>query len=107
MDEYWDLYVWTGENNEVSGFQLCYGKPDNEHALTWRRSGKFVHTRISGPGRYAGNLMSPMLVANGFFDYRQVSARFWDDSSGLEPNIRTFVYMKIREFQNPAAKKPG
>ena len=102
-DDYWDLYVWIDEKDDISGFQLCYGKPDSEHALTWGRDGKFTHTRISGPGDlHAGNIMSPILVTDGFFDYRAVSGRFWKDSAGLAPAVRSFVYTKTREFQRPA-----
>ena len=70
-DDYWDLYVWFNDKKKIVGFQLCYGKPDDEHALTWLTEGKFIHTRVSdsSPGRYGPTMEAPILVADGLFDF--------------------------------------
>ena len=36
-DDYFDLFVWYHADCTIHGFQLCYGKPTNERALTWTR----------------------------------------------------------------------
>ena len=30
-----DLLIWLNADNEIVGFQLCYDKLNNPHALTW------------------------------------------------------------------------
>jgi hypothetical protein len=46
-DDYFDLIVWYEPGGRgVHGFQLCYGKPDAEHAVTWRRTSGFTHQRV-------------------------------------------------------------
>ena len=33
-DDHFDLIVWYTSNDKIYGFQLCYGKPRFERALT-------------------------------------------------------------------------
>ena len=105
-DEYWDLYVWTDEDEEITGLQLCYGKPNNEHALTWFRDRKFIHTKISSSRPFAGNIMSPILVADGVFDNKSVAERFWNDGRDIEEELRRFVREKILAFENVEIDDP-
>ena len=105
-DEYWDLYVWTDEDEEITGLQLCYGKPNDEHALTWFRDRKFIHTKISSSRPFAGNVMSPILVADGLFDNKSVAERFWNDGRHIEEELRWFVREKILAFENAEIEDP-
>ena len=105
-DEYWDLYVWTDEDEEITGLQLCYGKPNDEHALTWFRDRKFIHTKISSSRPFAGNIMSPILVADGVFDNKSVAERFWNDGRDIEEELRRFVREKILAFENVEIDDP-
>ena len=98
-DEYWDLYVWIDAGKSPIGFQLCYGKPDNEHALTWFDDKKPVHTRVSASkpgGRHS--TMTPILVADGYFDDRTVRERFLRDSTEIDSSVREYVRDRLENF---------
>ena len=105
-DDYWDLYVWSREDGTYSGFQLCYGKPVDEHALTWMDENGPVHTGVSetSPGRSgAGNMEASILVADGIFDVGGVAQRFWKESGEIDSNVRQYVIVKMKELMAPGA----
>jgi hypothetical protein len=100
-DDYWDLYVWVNAAGEFSGFQLCYGKPDAERALTWMEGQSPAHTGVSeaSPGRAgAMNLEASILVADGTMDVRTVARRFWQESKGIDKTVRIYVVLKLKEL---------
>jgi hypothetical protein len=53
-DDYFDLIVWVGNRGECIGFQLCYDKSGDEHALTWHKKTGFRHHRVD-----SGELQRP------------------------------------------------
>lgn len=93
-DDYWDVIVWI-EDNRVPMLQVCYGKPTDEHSLTWREDGGYSHHRIDDGEPFAGVDMTPILVADGFFDHKTVADRFRKDSANIDKGIRAFVYKKL------------
>lgn len=100
-DDYWDLFVWFRKDGSYSGFQLCYGKPDGERALTWMDESEPVHTGVSqsSPGRTgAGNMEAALLVADGVFDVAAVAGRFWKESRGIDAEVRRYVIAKMKEL---------
>ena len=97
-DDYWDLYVWINDDGGLSGFQLCYEKAYNEHALTWRQGAGFSHTRIDDGEQVASSHMTPMLVRDGFFDKDSIARRFKADSSHIDQSIVAFVLKKLAQF---------
>ena len=36
-DEFFDLFVWFDKRGEIASFQLCYDKPRDKQAFTWKR----------------------------------------------------------------------
>ncbi len=96
-DIYWDLFIWTNKSGELSGFQLCYDKTINEHALSWFKDRFYKHSRI-GTGRHGQNSMSPILVANGLFNKQDIADKFLQDSKILNKKIIEFIYKKIVEY---------
>ncbi len=105
-DDYWDLFVWVRKDGNYSGFQLCYGKPDGEHALTWMDESAPVHTGISesSHGRTgAGNMEAPILVADGVFDVAGVAQRFWNESTDIDSDVRLHVFEKMKELMSTGA----
>jgi hypothetical protein len=100
-DLYFDLIVWFSEDNEIQGFQLCYDKDNNERALTWRRSSVYTHHRVDdgegNPGRYKA---TPILIADGIFDYRVIADRFLKESNEIDSAISKFVYEKLIQYKN-------
>ncbi|MBN2735503.1 MAG: hypothetical protein JXR70_00890 [Spirochaetales bacterium] len=101
-NDYWDLYVWTLDNGEVYGFQLCYDKDLDEKALTWIKDREFSHKTVN-PGSYrdhSNRMGTPILVPDGYFHKNTVAERFLSDAKALEPWIQELVIEKIRLFEN-------
>ena len=104
-NDYFDLIVWFDEglfyeDEKIFGFQLCYDINKFERALTWRKDSGYSHNRISS-GEYGGLRMkeSPILVQDGFFQKREIAARFLKESAELDPRIRIFILRKIKEYK--------
>lgn len=98
-DEYWDLIVWM-RDDELFGFQLCYGPGGNEKALTWMKSGEFSHKTVN-PARLKNNRDgSPVLYPDGFFDKERIRDKFIQDSACIEKELVDFIAEKIMNFTN-------
>ena len=85
-DEYFDLYLWYDSMHALKGWQLCYGKPDSERAITWRDGHLgLLHEVIddgeSSPGRLK---KSPVLRLDGPLDCRAIALHFADAISGID-----------------------
>lgn len=94
-DDYWDLYVWVRADGSFSGFQLCYGKTDRQRALTWLDGSAPVHTGVREESAHAGNMSTPILVADGVLDVEGVDQKFRADSAGIDPDVRRYVISKL------------
>ena len=98
-DDYFDLIVWYNRNNAVHGFQLCYGKPKWERALTWISDRGFSHTEVeAGDERPTAN-RTPILVPDGSFPAKKVTREFQQRAVGLPNDLRDLVLAKIAEFE--------
>jgi len=94
-----DLIVWLNLMDHVVGFQLCYGKPKDEHALTWKKGEGFVHHRVDdGERNPAMAKRTPILVADGLFPGDEVAASFKEESRDIDPEISSFVYEKLLSY---------
>lgn len=92
-----DLVVWLGEREDVVGFQLCYGKPSSEKALTWRAEGKgLAHMAVddgeAGDGRYKP---SPILMPGGDWNAAQLLRDFLQVADLLPDEIKTLVVAQL------------
>lgn len=88
-----DLVVWLGEGDDVVGFQLCYGKPTSEKALTWRAGGKgLIHMTVddgeSGNGRYKS---TPILTPGGEWNAAPLLRDFLQIANLLPAEIKALV----------------
>ena len=97
-DDYFDLIVWYEPSNAIHGFQLCYDKPDSEHALTWLKTRGFVHAKIdSGEDDPEAN-RTPILLPDGTFPTAEVTREFDQRSKQLPKSLRNFVLAKLKQF---------
>lgn len=95
---HFDLIVWH-EDGAIVGFQLCYGKPHRERALTWKEGRGYVHTAVDdGEGRSGKYKETPLLVADGVFDSARVAELFRAHSAGIDPDVVAFVLHRILDF---------
>jgi hypothetical protein len=98
-DDYFDLIVWYNRDDAVHGFQLCYGKPQWERALTWISGRGFSHTEVqTGEERATAN-RTPILVPDGSFPANEVRREFQRRAGGLPNDICDLVLAKIAEFE--------
>lgn len=98
-DAYFDLIVWYDrDGTSIAGFQLCYDKDRHERALTWHREAGFDHRRIDDGDITGGMKMTPILIPDGRFDYTTVATRFRRESTGIDPDIRAFVYNALMHY---------
>lgn len=45
LDDFYDLIVWYDLNNNITGFQLCYGDKSDQKAITFSE-GSYSHRQI-------------------------------------------------------------
>ena len=101
-DDYLDLIVWYERSNAIRGFQLCYGKPQQERALTWLKNRGFTHTQIDSGEENPEANRTPILLPDGSFPTEQVTREFGQRSEQLPKSLRNFVLTRLRQF---AAKR--
>jgi hypothetical protein len=97
-DDYFDLIVWYRPDEAIHGFQLCYGKPIWERALTWIDGHGFSHTEVdAGEDKPTGN-RTPILLPDGSFPNAEVKREFARRSAKLPKQLRKLVTDKISQF---------
>ncbi|MDY0000696.1 MAG: hypothetical protein RBU30_05335 [Polyangia bacterium] len=99
-DQDLELIVWYGRDapSTIVGFQLCYDKRQDEHALTWRLGGSVSHHRVdTGDGLPKAN-RTPILVADGPLPLMRLTDRFREASAAIDPAIRAFVLGRLGEL---------
>jgi hypothetical protein len=98
-DDYFDLIVWYNRKDVVHGFQLCYGKPQWERALTWMSHRGFSHTEVESGEELPTANRTPILVPDRSFPANKVRLEFQRRSAGLPNDLRDLVLGKIAEFE--------
>lgn len=96
-DDYFDLIIWHGRGG-IHGFQLCYGKPRWERALTWINKRGFSHTEVDAGESSATRNHAPILMPAGTFPAAEVIDEFERRAIELPEELRGFVVKKICEF---------
>ena len=99
-DDKMDLLVWLYENNEVYGFQLCYIKGQEKHALTWFSEKGYSHNKVDESDNKIGRRRgTPLLVSDGIFDPHKLGESFKNKSKDLDINLSNFIYDKIINYK--------
>jgi hypothetical protein len=95
-DNQTDLIVWENEAQEITGFQLCYGKGRTERALTWHRESGYSHELVDdGENRPFRYKSTPVLLPDGAFDASAVAEDFRERSSHIDKQVSAFVYARL------------
>ena len=98
-DSYFDLFVWSDESKTIVSFQLCYGKPVDEHALTWMYPSIYYHQRVDdGENRPGKSKSTPVLLPDGMVDINSIIRRFLEESRQIDPSVSEFIHQKILAF---------
>ena len=81
------------ERTTITGFQLCYDKPNVQRALSWTVERGYMHNKIeSGEKHSIGHKMAPILVADGAFDKTTIVDRFLQSSPDIDQRVVKLVY---------------
>lgn len=100
-----DLYVWlANDERKIVAFQLCYGKPDRQHALYWREDKGFAHLKVNDGEAGWGN-QTPILLADGEFPLELTLQRFLALAGELPDDIVAFIQTQLAQY--PAYRKPA
>jgi len=93
-----DLIVCFKNDNEITGFRLCYNISFDDKELTWLKDKGFIHNSIDeGENIAPRHKGSPILIRDGSFDNAKFSLRFKNESKNIDGNISKFVYEKLLE----------
>ncbi len=101
-DDYFDLIVWLGRKAEIIGFQLCYDKEGDERSLTWHKDSGFSHNRIDSGELERPYKATPILLADGPFDYAAVARLFEERSRTMDARTAKFVLDRIGAYPTAA-----
>ena len=92
--------IWTGEDGQLFGFQLCYDKPGYERALTWTATAGFSHAAVDGQSGPFSRV-TPILIPAGMFPAELVQREFEQRSVKIDPQVRQFVLEKMAAGYQP------
>jgi hypothetical protein len=102
-----DLIVWFSDDERLAGFELCYDKHGNERSLRWSNSGGFQHMAVDDGEQNLGKYKeTPILIADGIFDARQVQSDFSAVSHMLPEEIAEYVLKAIGQYPAGFAELP-
>jgi len=97
-DACFDLFIWEDGKGGIDGFQFCYGKGGDEHALTWRKSGSCTHHRVDdGENPGLEHKGTPILLPDGQVDTLAIVEDFRARSADIDPDLSDFVQRKLIE----------
>lgn len=94
------LILWLKSDGEIIEFQLLYQAGWEDKALNWHYQEGFSHHNVDdGEGKPGKPKMSPILIADGYFNKVDLSRSLEEEGQSLEPSIREFVHEKILAYQ--------
>ncbi len=101
-----DLIVWLRDDDTPEGFQFCYDKQGQEHALTWTERDGFSHMRVDSGEGHPRHKGSPLLVPNGQFVATRILEAFDEESTALPAEFARLVAAKLQELAAERSDPP-
>ena len=103
QSDYFDLFIWSGDDGAIRTFQLCYDLRRRERALTWKEGLGFFHDGVDdgeSEGPAGSHNASGLLTegSRGPFDAEKVNPRFMRESADMPIELRGFVLGKLHEY---------
>ena len=98
--EDFDLIVWfSGDQNNITGFELCYDKRGRERSVVWNQTRGFSHMAVDdGEHRPGKHKAAPVMVQDGVFDARRVYLSFRAASRSLPKDVADFVLRILEKY---------
>lgn len=85
-----DLYLWYRDEDCIA-FEFCYGKPEGERSLRWRRDGGTLHSRIDDGESSPRENRTPIAIDDDVYDAERAALEFERVAAGLEPRIYRLI----------------
>ena len=85
-----DLFVWEHDRRIVR-VELCYGKPHDEHTLSWDDQWGLAHMRIDDGEAHPSKNRTPIAVPDGIFDPSTVALEFERLGAVVDPRVYRVV----------------
>jgi len=99
FDDAMDLIVWTGEDDAILGFQLCYQLQGEEYAVTWKSDSGYSHSKVDTGEDSAVKNQTPILIRNDLFPKERLIEQFRENSTRIDEGIRALVLGKLRAYR--------
>lgn len=97
-DEF-DLIVWLSDDECLIAFELCYDKRGKERSIRWSNNGGFLHMAVDDGEQVLGkHKETPILIADGFFDSKQVHFKLTEVRHLLPDEIAEYVLTAIGQY---------
>lgn len=100
QDDYFDLFVWQDATGTPIAFQLCYERDRSEGAISWSAAKGYANARVDAGEQAQKHGMSPILRPDGVPPYFRIFNRFMEASAGWEPQLRTILLERLREYRS-------
>ncbi|HNR89791.1 MAG TPA: hypothetical protein PKM65_15755 [Spirochaetota bacterium] len=104
-DNYFELIVWYYHDRSVKGFQLCYDRFRDEHAITWFDGKDVEHNRVDDERKQGSYAPTAILVADGVFPAAAVISRFREASAQIDPEIAGLVLRVLADHARGSRPK--
>lgn len=92
-----DFIVWHNREKGITNYQICYGKPLDEHVLSWRGQTGFSHSKISDGEEVAGNYKAaPIERPDGEVDYQLILNAFESESEHIPNHFKAFALASLK-----------
>lgn len=97
-----DLIVWYGDDDSLTGFELCYDKNSSEHAFIWRSGSGYAHMAVDDGEQKSvlNHKETPILIADGHIDANHIYDVFSGSCKNLPVATVAFVKQKIMQHPN-------
>lgn len=104
-DDYFDLFIWQAQRDEIVSFQLCYGVDSSEQALVWRKDrGWFQdgNTTVDPVPRKIPGAVDPSARLGDTEATDPIASRFELAAKSLPEDVRSSVAARLREYAEKA-----
>tara|TARA_B100000614_G_scaffold75796_1_gene67711 strand:- start:581 stop:964 length:384 start_codon:yes stop_codon:yes gene_type:complete len=105
VNEYFDLIVWyESRHSELTGFQLCYSRHNNERAFTWQRGKQGSHFVSSGADQKGmPGIATAVLHGDAGPVPEEVLDRLASEQGDLDNDLLELVTARAREYNRRAS----
>lgn len=97
--DYFDLFIWLDDQDQVIEFQLCYDKMGKERVLTWNQHGTITHRKVDAGKQQ--RQMTSIYTPDGALPKSEVRSRFQQNSRALDQRLAEFIIDKIESYSGP------